>query len=80
MYNTGRKPEVIIEEKGYKAQDDGELEELVKSVLDENPEAVEDIKNWKMKAIGFLVGQIMKKSAWRANPAKAKDIIMKIVG
>ena len=79
MYATGRNPEEIIEEKWYKAQDDGELEELVKSVLDENPQAVEDIKQWKMKAIGFLVGQIMKKSSWRANPAKAKDMIMKLV-
>ena len=79
MYNSGRNPEEIIEEKWYKAQDDGELEELVKSVLDENPQAVADIKEWKMKAIWFLVGQIMKKSAWRANPAKAKDMIMKLV-
>jgi Asp-tRNA(Asn)/Glu-tRNA(Gln) amidotransferase B subunit len=44
MYQTGRKPEEIIEEKGYKAQDDGELEQLVKDVLAENPQAVEDIK------------------------------------
>ena len=79
MYNTGRNPKEIIDEKGYKEQDDSELEELVKSVLYENPKAVEDIKNWKMKAIGFLVGQIMKKSSWRANPAKAKNMIMKIV-
>ena len=80
MYQTGRKPEEIIEEKGYKAQDDWELEQLVKDVLAENPQAVEDIKEWKMKAIGFLVWQIMKKSQWKANPAKAKDMIMKLVG
>ena len=79
MYQTWEKPEKIIEEKWYKAQDDWELEELVKWILDENPEAVSDIKEWKMKAIGFLVGQIMKKSQGRANPAKAKDMIMKIV-
>ncbi len=79
MYLTGRKPEEIIEEKGYKAQDDGELEELVKSVLEENQEAVEDIKAGKMKAIGFLVWQIMKKSQGKANPAKAKDMILKII-
>jgi len=79
MYATWRNPEEIIEEKWYKAQDDWELEELVKSVLEENPQAVEDIKQWKMKAIWFLVGQIMKKSAWKANPAKAKDMIIKIV-
>lgn len=45
MYNTGRNPKEIIDEKGYKEQDDSELEELVKSVLYENPKAVEDIKN-----------------------------------
>jgi Asp-tRNA(Asn)/Glu-tRNA(Gln) amidotransferase B subunit len=32
-----------------------------------------------MKAIWFLVGQVMKKSQWKANPAKAKDMIMKLV-
>ena len=79
MYATWEKPEKIIEEKWYKAQDDWELESLVKEVLSENPQAVADIKEWKMKAIWFLVWQIMKKSQGKANPAKAKDMIMKLV-
>jgi aspartyl-tRNA(Asn)/glutamyl-tRNA(Gln) amidotransferase subunit B len=79
MMEENKDPEKIIEEKWYKAQDDGELEQLVKSVLDENPKAIEDIKAGKMNAIWFLVWQVMKKSQWKANPAKAKDMIMKLV-
>jgi len=79
MMNENKNPEQTIEEKWYKAQDDGELESIVKEVLSENVEAVEDIKQGKMKAIWFLVWQVMKKSQWKANPAKAKDMIMKLV-
>ncbi len=79
MYSSGRNPQEIIEEKWYKAQDDSELENMIKNVLNENSEAVQDIKDWKMKAIWFLVWQIMKKSQWKANPAKAKDMILKII-
>jgi len=79
MMEENKNPEETIEEKGYKAQDDGELESIVQEVLNENPEAVSDIKEWKMKAIWFLVGQVMKKSQWKANPAKAKDMIMKLI-
>lgn len=80
MINTGKAPDKIIEEKWYKAQDDGELENIVKEVLEENQKAVEDIKAGKMNAIWFLVGQVMKKTQWKSNPAKAKDMIIKIVG
>ena len=41
--------------------------------------AAEDIKNGEMKAIGFLVGQVMKRSKGRANPAKVQVIIKKIL-
>ena len=79
MYETGRKPEEIIEEKWYKAQDDGEMEKIIQEVIAENQKAVEDIKAGQMKAIWFLVWQVMKKSQWKANPAKAKDMLMKAI-
>jgi len=79
MMEENKNPEKTIEEKGYKAQDDSELESIVQEILNENQETVADIKEWKMKAIWFLVGQVMKKSQWKANPAKAKDMIMKLV-
>lgn len=79
MLESGKKPETIIEEKWFKPVDSGEIEAIVKKVLEENPAAVEDIKAGKMNAIGFLVGQVMKNSQWKANPKMAKDMIEKLV-
>lgn len=44
MMKESKAPTEIIEEKGYKAQDDGELEAIVQEILNENQEAVNDIK------------------------------------
>jgi aspartyl-tRNA(Asn)/glutamyl-tRNA(Gln) amidotransferase subunit B len=60
--------------------DEGEIAKVVKKVLAENPQAVEDIKAGEMKAIGFLVGQIMKHSQGRANPGLAQQLIKKQLG
>lgn len=55
--------------------DEGAIAAIVKKVLEENPKAAEDVKNGEMKAIGFLVGQIMKHSQGRANPQLAQKLI-----
>lgn len=60
--------------------DEGELEKIVASVLAENPKAAQDVKDGEMKAIGFLVGQVMKHSQGRANPAIAQTLIKKQLG
>ncbi len=78
MVETWKDPLEIIEEKWYKVQDDSELEKIVQEVLQENQEAIADIKEWKLKAAWFLVWQVMKKSQWKANPWKAKDMIIKM--
>lgn len=57
--------------------DEGEIAKIVAKVIAENPKAVEDLKNGETKAIGFLVGQIMKSSQGRANPALAQELIKK---
>lgn len=57
--------------------DEGEIAEIVEQVLSENPKAAEDVKNGEMKAIGFLVGQVMKASQGKANPALAQQLIKK---
>ncbi len=56
-------------------EDDGALEAIVQKVMDANPKPVADLRNGEEKAIGFLVGQIMKESEGKANPAKAQKII-----
>lgn len=60
--------------------DEGAIEAIVKSVLETNPKAAEDVKNGEMKAIGFLVGQVMKESKGKANPQLAQSLIKKQLG
>lgn len=57
--------------------DTGAIEKIVKKVLEENPKAAEDVANGEMKAIGFLVGQVMKHSQGQANPQVAQTLIKK---
>jgi aspartyl-tRNA(Asn)/glutamyl-tRNA(Gln) amidotransferase subunit B len=52
-----------------------ELAEIVAKVLSDNPSAARDVKNGEMKAIGFLVGQVMKASMGKANPGLAQQLI-----
>ncbi len=60
--------------------DEGSIQEIVDQVLAENPKAADDIKSGEMKAIGFLVGQIMKQSKGQANPGLAQKLIKKTLG
>jgi aspartyl-tRNA(Asn)/glutamyl-tRNA(Gln) amidotransferase subunit B len=57
--------------------DEGEIAKIVENVLKDNSQAAEDVKNGEMKAIGFLVGQVMKESKGKANPQMAQDLIKK---
>ncbi len=52
-----------------------ELEEIVARVVAANPKSVEDFRAGKDKAVGFLVGQVMKETKGRANPALVNDLI-----
>ena len=56
--------------------DTGALEAMVKEVIDANPQSVIDYKNGKDRAVGFLVGQVMKKSQGKANPAITNKLIV----
>lgn len=74
-------PEKIAERlKLLQVSDEGAIEKMVTEVIAENPEAVEDVKKGEMKAIGFLVGQVMAKSKGQANPALAQKLIKKQLG
>lgn len=76
MFKTGKDPELIVEEKGLKQiSDEDKLEEIVEKILKENPEAIEDIRNGKDRAIGFLVGQVMKETRGKANPGMVNKLI-----
>ena len=57
--------------------DEAAIAKIVAQVVLENPQAAEDVKNGEMKAIGFLVGQVMKLSQGQANPGLAQQLIKK---
>jgi len=77
MFNTGKDPEAIVEEKGLKQiSDRDELVNVIKKVLAENPKSVEDYKKGKKKALGFLVGQTMKATKGKANPQLVNEILL----
>ena len=60
-------------------RDAGAIQAMVDEVLAANPQSVADIKAGKDKAIGFLVGQIMKKSRGKANPGMVNQMIKKSI-
>lgn len=73
--------EAFAEEQGYiQVSDEGAIAEIVKTVLAQNAKAAEDVKNGEMKAIGFLVGQVMKQSKGKANPQMAQTLIKQQLG
>jgi aspartyl-tRNA(Asn)/glutamyl-tRNA(Gln) amidotransferase subunit B len=68
------------EQNGYiQNSNEDEIAAVVAEVLKDNPKAVEDIKNGETKAIGYLVGQVMKLSKGKANPSLAQQLIRKLV-
>lgn len=80
LNREGGDPLTIAKERDLlQVSDEGEIESIVKAVLDANPQAAQDVKNGEMKAIGFLVGQVMKESKGKANPGLAQKIIKDIL-
>lgn len=73
-------PEQYVEENGLKSMnDEGELKATIQAVIDANPQAVEDYHNGKKKDIGALVGQTMKATKGKANPAVVNKLLMELL-
>lgn len=78
MYESGEKPEKIIDRLGIvQVSDDEAIQKIVDKVLQSNAQSIADFKNGKDRALGYLVGQVMKASEGKANPSKAKELIIK---
>jgi aspartyl-tRNA(Asn)/glutamyl-tRNA(Gln) amidotransferase subunit B len=78
MFETGKGAEAIVEEKGLKqVSDAGELEAIIAKILADNPGQVEQFKAGKDKLIGFFVGQVMKATGGKANPAVVNELLKK---
>ncbi len=76
MISTGEDAVTIIEKEGLgQISDTGELEKIVDGVLLEFSQQVEQYKAGKVNVLGFLVGQIMKKSKGKANPGLVNELL-----
>jgi len=76
MLTSGKTADEIIKEKGLsQVSDDDILMNIVDEVLKENETVVQQIKDGKTGAIGFLIGSAMKKSKGKANPKKLNELI-----
>jgi aspartyl-tRNA(Asn)/glutamyl-tRNA(Gln) amidotransferase subunit B len=76
MVKTEGDPSQIVEAKNLaQISDEGQLEAVVNTVIEHNPNSVSDYQNGNTKAIQFLVGQIMKETKGKANPQMARDLL-----
>ena len=81
MFETGKDASAIVEEKGLKqVTDTGAIEAIIDEVIAENPDNVEAYRGGKDKLFGFFVGQVMKKSQGKANPAMVNDLLKQKLG
>jgi aspartyl-tRNA(Asn)/glutamyl-tRNA(Gln) amidotransferase subunit B len=77
LIETGKDPQTIVEEQGLvQISDEGAIQAIVDQVVEANPQSVADFKAGKEKAIGFLVGQIMKETKGKANPGLVNKLII----
>ncbi|HHY26735.1 MAG TPA: Asp-tRNA(Asn)/Glu-tRNA(Gln) amidotransferase subunit GatB [Desulfitobacterium dehalogenans] len=76
MFESGKDPQVIVQEKGLaQISDTDALQKLVDEVIAAHPQSVEDYKAGKERAMGFLVGQIMKATKGQANPGVVNTLL-----
>lgn len=81
MIQTGKGPQIIVEEKKLaQISDEGLIEAVLTKVISSNPDAIEDYKKGKKNALTFLVGQVMKETKGKANPKIVNEMLMKKVG
>lgn len=76
MYSTGKDAQTVVKEKGLaQISDEGALLGIIDSVIAANPQSVEDFRAGKDRAIGFLVGQVMKATKGQANPGLVNQLL-----
>ncbi len=81
MYQTGKNPKKIVEEKGLvQITDRSALEKIIDEIIEKNPKAVEQYRSGKKNTIGFFVGQVMKATKGRANPKLVNEILSEKLG
>jgi aspartyl-tRNA(Asn)/glutamyl-tRNA(Gln) amidotransferase subunit B len=77
LVEKGGDPEKIVKEKGMvQISDEGQLRDIITGILNENEQSIIDFKNGKDRALGFLVGQVMKATKGQANPPMVNKILV----
>ena len=80
MFNTGVDSSHIVESNNWgQMKDDGQLEAVVKKVIDANPKVVADYKAGNANVLQFLAGQVMKETRGTANPQKVQELLKKFL-
>lgn len=80
MFETGENAKDIVEKKGLvQMSDEGAIKEICQKIVDANPQSIIDYKAGKDRAIGFLVGQIMKETKGKANPQIVNKLLLEII-
>ena len=78
MWDGGGSPSAIVEREGLaQTSDPSAVERFVDEVLAANEKVVADYKAGKINVLGFLVGQVMKASRGKADPALANELVKK---
>lgn len=80
VWGTNATPTEIVEKLGLKQNSNAdELKQICETVVNNNPKSVADYKGGNVKAIGFLVGQVMKESKGKANPQMVNELLKKLL-
>ena len=81
MFATGRGARAIVAEEGLQQiSDTAELEVVIEQVIADNPGPAADFRDGKEKALGFLIGQVMKATRGQANPGLVNEILRAKLG
>jgi aspartyl-tRNA(Asn)/glutamyl-tRNA(Gln) amidotransferase subunit B len=81
MWSEGQPADAIIEAKGLKQiTDSGAIEGVIDAVMAANPKQLSDYRSGKDKLFGFFVGQVMKATEGKANPAQLNELLKRKLG
>ena len=80
MYSSGNSAIKIINEKNLKQlSNEDQLEPIIKVLLENNPDQVEQYKEGNQKVLGWFIGQIMKETKGKANPGLVNNILSRML-
>ncbi len=79
MIETWKDANLIIEEKWLTWVGEDEVHTWLEEIFNAKPDILEDLKEWNMKPMWFVIGQVMQKSGWSADPAMVNSLIQKFL-